>query len=420
MPRFLREVTAYKDDTVLMLEAKCPGCGGTHYFRIRQTPGDNPDKPHPQWGFDGNYEKPTFTPSMLVTGLWAERGKEIKQICHSFLENGEWRFLADCTHSMAGRKHVPMIPFDIREPLPTPYQETTMDAQAPEHFKDDPNRIYPYDVGVRVMDLPSEEVMRIVDAASGESISQFDKDAAQFFNDASNEGFKAYDPSATDKWMQSPALREAQRRAFEALVARLHVPDFDEVDEVEQNRPSREELKKFWAEAAAAPPPTADQASGDGEIVDPIWAGVKAITDLPKRVPAPTADERFLAAAKHRMILPNMPKEAAMYTVYHDSTHASRKSLADALIALVEPFEHEIVDLDNIEAYEVMLASQRHRRACPAGSLRRDRREPLVGTRRARRAPAHRDLYGRHAAVHRRRDADSLEREPVQGRSHDL
>ena len=58
------------------------------------------------WSFNGNYDAPTFSPSMLAN---KGRQEEHHPICHSFLENGVWRFLGDCTHDMAGQR-VPMIP----------------------------------------------------------------------------------------------------------------------------------------------------------------------------------------------------------------------------------------------------------------------------------------------------------------------
>lgn len=66
------------------------------------------------WGFNGDFESPTFAPSVLVNGTIpvsdeeAERilnGEKIKPknfTCHSFVENGKIRFLDDCTHDLAG------------------------------------------------------------------------------------------------------------------------------------------------------------------------------------------------------------------------------------------------------------------------------------------------------------------------------
>ncbi|WP_218150927.1 DUF6527 family protein [Caulobacter sp. UNC279MFTsu5.1] len=37
----------------------CPGCNQTHQVRIGQGDG-------PRWGYNGNRDKPTFTPSLLI------------------------------------------------------------------------------------------------------------------------------------------------------------------------------------------------------------------------------------------------------------------------------------------------------------------------------------------------------------------
>ena len=60
------------------------------------------------WEFDGNYESPTFSPSMGANlSGWSEH----HPVCHSFVRNGVWQFLGDCTHHMANQ-NVPMIPPD--------------------------------------------------------------------------------------------------------------------------------------------------------------------------------------------------------------------------------------------------------------------------------------------------------------------
>lgn len=70
---------------------ECPGCGCLHFFNDR-------------WTFDGNTEKPTVSPSILVTYDGADK----KTRCHLFIRNGMIEFLSDCTHELAG-KTVPMI-----------------------------------------------------------------------------------------------------------------------------------------------------------------------------------------------------------------------------------------------------------------------------------------------------------------------
>ena len=104
----LRETYFYSGGTpdarvVASLDALCPGCGFEHSFAVGSS---EHDQGRPVWEFDGNYETPTFNPSMLSN---RNRDDEHKPICHSWLHDGIWQFLGDCTHEMAGQ-HVPMIP----------------------------------------------------------------------------------------------------------------------------------------------------------------------------------------------------------------------------------------------------------------------------------------------------------------------
>ena len=70
---------------------KCPGCNGVHSFAT-ETAQSNGAK----WGFNGDLEKPTFVPSMLVR---AEHGEGyVPFVCHSFVTNGMIQFLGDCSH----------------------------------------------------------------------------------------------------------------------------------------------------------------------------------------------------------------------------------------------------------------------------------------------------------------------------------
>lgn len=100
-PVYLKAYPFYSDpDTIAGYGAFCPACKVEHLFLT--TSYDD----HPVWGFDGNMEKPTFQGSMLANKReWPGRPK-----CHSFLENGRWRFLDDCTHEAAGQT-MDMIPY---------------------------------------------------------------------------------------------------------------------------------------------------------------------------------------------------------------------------------------------------------------------------------------------------------------------
>ena len=82
----------------------CPGCGEMHKVMVGEGSG-------PRWGYNGNPEAPTFTPSILVT--WNEpsevpeefddESKDVPKVCHSFVTDGRIQFLSDCTHALAGQ-----------------------------------------------------------------------------------------------------------------------------------------------------------------------------------------------------------------------------------------------------------------------------------------------------------------------------
>jgi hypothetical protein len=89
-----------------------PGCKSSHHVKVID------DGQSPLWTFNGDYDRPTFSPSILVTGAktvhdengeWTgewERdaaGKTIPSVCHSFVRDGKIQFLSDCTHSLAGQ-----------------------------------------------------------------------------------------------------------------------------------------------------------------------------------------------------------------------------------------------------------------------------------------------------------------------------
>lgn len=83
---------------------RCPGCRETHQIRVE-------GEGRPRWDFNGDYDKPTFTPSILVTwsepsdveGEFDDTSKDRKMICHSFVTDGRIRFLDDCTHDLKGQ-----------------------------------------------------------------------------------------------------------------------------------------------------------------------------------------------------------------------------------------------------------------------------------------------------------------------------
>ncbi len=81
----------------------CPGCGSLHQVAV-DAPFDNGAR----WGFNGSLDRPTFTPSVLVTytanpdaGPGFEEWRTERR-CHSFVTDGQIQFLSDCTHHLAG------------------------------------------------------------------------------------------------------------------------------------------------------------------------------------------------------------------------------------------------------------------------------------------------------------------------------
>jgi hypothetical protein len=104
----------------------CPGCGEAHWIGVGAGDG-------PRWGYNGNPEQPTFTPSILVCGVRLDMGdaeldrildsyklpedrermladRRINTVCHSFVTDGRIQFLGDCTHALAGQT-VDLPPF---------------------------------------------------------------------------------------------------------------------------------------------------------------------------------------------------------------------------------------------------------------------------------------------------------------------
>lgn len=84
----------------------CRGCDEGH-----DVPVDGPRA----WGWNGQLDRPTLTPSLLVKGkrrltedeyqrLIAGEKLEIPaRVCHSIVTDGRIEYLDDCTHALAGQ-----------------------------------------------------------------------------------------------------------------------------------------------------------------------------------------------------------------------------------------------------------------------------------------------------------------------------
>lgn len=95
----------------------CPGCNQAHQVSV------NSGIPGRDWTFNGDVDKPTFSPSVLVTRhewtppvtpenmhLWRQvpwEQVDVTKTCHCFVKDGQIQFLADCFHMLANQT-VPM------------------------------------------------------------------------------------------------------------------------------------------------------------------------------------------------------------------------------------------------------------------------------------------------------------------------
>lgn len=99
---------------------RCPGCKQPHIIWTS-------DGHSGRWGWNGDVERPTFTPSILVRTIrgeglteadWEEYDRiasgpdgteavlnhpKFRWVCHSFVTNGLIQFLGDSTHELAGQ-----------------------------------------------------------------------------------------------------------------------------------------------------------------------------------------------------------------------------------------------------------------------------------------------------------------------------
>ena len=91
------ELSRRGEPTVRVWWFWCPGCEDVHRFE------------EGKWTFNGDYDKPTFHPSLLLNGNPALHNPAVPR-CHLFLTEGILTFLSDCTHKLVGQ----------RVPLPEP------------------------------------------------------------------------------------------------------------------------------------------------------------------------------------------------------------------------------------------------------------------------------------------------------------
>lgn len=92
----------------------CPGCKTIHQIYV-----EGGASVGPEWTFNGDEAKPTFSPSLKVTHRHpvghdndnpapaGYDGPYQEDVCHSFITDGQIQFLEDCFHELAGQT-VPM------------------------------------------------------------------------------------------------------------------------------------------------------------------------------------------------------------------------------------------------------------------------------------------------------------------------
>lgn len=82
----------------------CPGCKGMHPLPSNRG-----------WAFNGDLDRPTFTPSFRhswkrfhsYTDAGVGVGEPFECVCHYIVTNGNVQFCGDSTHSLAGQT-IPM------------------------------------------------------------------------------------------------------------------------------------------------------------------------------------------------------------------------------------------------------------------------------------------------------------------------
>lgn len=102
----MRTRIATRDGVPCLLVFWCPGCD-----RAKAIPfaGEH------AWTWNGDRERPTLSPSILQRGkrpitddeharIMAGEQVEVPDlVCHSFVRDGRFEFLGDCTHALAGQ-----------------------------------------------------------------------------------------------------------------------------------------------------------------------------------------------------------------------------------------------------------------------------------------------------------------------------
>ncbi len=100
--RALHEERSRGNETVTIY---CPGCEVVHVIYVRGLSGAG----YRLHGWNHDVDNLTIAPSLLITG-----GPDPAARCHSYIVNGQWRYLDDCTHRLAGQTvDLPELPATV-------------------------------------------------------------------------------------------------------------------------------------------------------------------------------------------------------------------------------------------------------------------------------------------------------------------
>lgn len=92
------------EDGTIRYSFFCPACKYPHSYLV-----GGPPNTHPRWSFNGDMERPTFGPSLLMYSNKPGTGERLVD-CHLFLTDGVIQFCGDNPHELNG-KHVPLAEF---------------------------------------------------------------------------------------------------------------------------------------------------------------------------------------------------------------------------------------------------------------------------------------------------------------------
>ena len=86
----MKAAPVYHNEKVVGQRIFCPGCQCYHMFTT------DPTSPV-HWVFNGDPQKPTFTPSLMCNRDYPESR------CHSVITDGKIQFFSECYHSLKGQ-----------------------------------------------------------------------------------------------------------------------------------------------------------------------------------------------------------------------------------------------------------------------------------------------------------------------------